>query len=98
MRRGSDSCRCRALQAGVPWQPGVPLQAVQTRTCRLAAALCTRSTSPVDAVPLGGAQAPELLDMGAALWDALEALPRRVAVLISGDLAHTHDTVGGLCV
>ncbi|KAL4428144.1 hypothetical protein ABPG75_002233 [Micractinium tetrahymenae] len=38
--------------------------------------------------------APEVLDMGMALWDALEALPQRVAVLVSGDLAHTHDPAG----
>ena len=32
----------------------------------------------------------ELLEIGAALAEQLEALPQRVAVLISSDLAHTH--------
>ena len=43
-------------------------------------------------------QVPELADLGAALFDLLEALPQRVALLVSGDLAHTHSAVGAtLC-
>ena len=32
----------------------------------------------------------ELLALGAALGEQLEAMPQRVAVLVSSDLAHTH--------
>ncbi len=45
---------------------------------------------PQSALP----QVPELLDLGGALFDALDTLPqRRVAVVVSGDLAHTHSKV-----
>eukprot|EP00668_Euglena_longa_P002837 GGOE01003318.1.p1 GENE.GGOE01003318.1~~GGOE01003318.1.p1 ORF type:complete len:370 (-),score=68.55 GGOE01003318.1:35-1144(-) len=42
-----------------------------------------RSTAPV-------AMIPELHQLGAALFDTLHGWPQRVAVVISGDLAHTH--------
>lgn len=35
-------------------------------------------------------QVPELLELGGALFGALEAAPQRVAVVVSADLAHTH--------
>ena len=37
---------------------------------------------------------PELLDLGQALHNELDALPIRTVVIISGDLAHTHDKDG----
>ena len=38
----------------------------------------------------GAPMTNELLQLGADLGDVLEAIPQRVAVLISSDLAHTH--------
>ncbi|GFR87174.1 protein CA_C1420-like [Elysia marginata] len=33
---------------------------------------------------------PELLSLGASLYEILEASPKRIAVIVSADLAHTH--------
>ena len=41
-------------------------------------------------VQSGAPMTDELLQLGADLGDVLEAMPQRVAVLISSDLAHTH--------
>lgn len=37
---------------------------------------------------------PELLDVGGRMFDYFDALPQRVAVLASSDLAHTHLAAG----
>ncbi|KAH3760898.1 hypothetical protein Pelo_7300 [Pelomyxa schiedti] len=46
-----------------------------------------RLTDPVGMIP-------ELLTLGNSLYDSLRASPLRVVVIISGDLAHTHDATG----
>ena len=45
-------------------------------------------------VQSGAPMTDELLQLGADLGDVLEAMPQRVAVLISSDLAHTHLSSG----
>ena len=37
---------------------------------------------------------PELLQLGKELYHVLESIPKRVAIVISGDLAHTHSKDG----
>jgi aromatic ring-opening dioxygenase LigB subunit len=78
-----------SLPIAISWGEIVPLSFVAGLNNSYAGAVALLS-QPLRRMNQSAAMVPELLALGAALFDLLEPLPQRVALVISADLAHTH--------
>jgi len=75
------------------WGEVIPLWFMQSRLVKLLTRTLIMSQPSRRNVD-GQAMIPELLRVGSQIYSFLDALPERVIVVISSDLAHTHSADG----
>ena len=72
----------------IRWGEVIPLTFVEP--AQLRSAQLVMLSQPLRRYTAAAEMVPELLSLGHAVFQALDALPLRVALLMSSDLAHTH--------